>query len=178
MLRTTPEFSNSYGELSGDVEVNPGPNEDIAQRKSKQTNVQCKGKTNVGLKICEWNINSLTDSKFEQKRHFLTSSHSEIDVLFLIGTFLKPKVPDSVFEIPGYVMYRKDRPGVKQGGGILAYVNFKLKENRRIDLEEKEIETLWLDIFPFNSKRPLLIGALYCPSPSVRAEMCCSVSFP
>ena len=161
MLRATPEFSNSYGELSGDIEVNPGPNEDIAQRKSKQTNVQCKVKTNVGLKICEWNINRLTDSKFEQIRHFLTSSHSEIDVLFLIETFLKPKVPDSVFEIPGYVMYRKDRPGVKQGGGILAYVNFKLKENRRIDLEEKEIKTLWLDIFPFNSKRPLLVGALY-----------------
>lgn len=63
-------------------------------------------------------------------------------------------------------MYRKDRPGVKQGGGILAYVNFKLKENRRIDLEEKEIETLWLDIFPFNSKRPLLVGALYRPPSS------------
>ena len=148
------------------VAVNPGPNEDIAQRKSKQTNVQCKVKTNVGLKICKWNINRLTDSKFEQIRHFLTSSHSEIDVLFLIETFLKPKVPDSVFEIPGYVMYRKDRPGVKQGGGILAYVNFKLKENRRIDLEEKEIKTLWLDIFPFNSKRPLLVGALYRPPSS------------
>lgn len=148
-----PNFpTHTASNISGDVEVNPGPNEDIAQRKSKQTNVQCKGKTNVGLKNCEWNINRLTDSKFQQIRHFLTSSHSEIDRLFLIETFLKPKVPDSVFEIPGYVMYRKDRSGVKQGGAILAYVNFKLKENRRIDLEEKEIETLWLDIFPFNSK--------------------------
>ena len=63
-------------------------------------------------------------------------------------------------------MYRKDRPVVKQGGGILAYVNFKLKENRCIDLEEKEIETLWLDIFPFNSKRLLLVGALYRPPSS------------
>ena len=86
-------------------------------------------------------------------------------MLFLIETFLKPIVPDSVFEIPGYVMYRQDRPGVKQGGGILAYVNLKLKENRRIDLEVKEIET-WLDIFPFNSKRPLLVGALYRPPSS------------
>ena len=30
----------------------------------------------------------------------------------------------------------------------------------------KEIETLWLDIFPFNSKRPLLVGALYRPPSS------------
>jgi len=77
--------------LSGDVEANPGPNEVIAQRKSKQTNVQCKGKTNVGLNIREWNINRLTASKFEQIRHFLTSSHPEIDVLFLIETFLNQK---------------------------------------------------------------------------------------
>ena len=90
--------------LSGDVEVNPGPNDDIAQRKRKQTNVQCKGKTNVGVKICEWSINRLTNSKFEQIRHFLTSSHPEIDVLFLIETFLKPIVPELVFEIPGYVI--------------------------------------------------------------------------
>ena len=33
-------------------------------------------------------------------------------------------------------------PGVKWGGGILACVNFRLKENHCIELEEKEIETL------------------------------------
>ena len=71
-------------------------------------------------------------------------------------------MPDSVFEIPGFVMYRKDRPGVKWGGGILAYVNFRLKENCCIKLEEKEIESLWLDIFPFYKKRSLLASALYC----------------
>ena len=60
---------------------------------------------------------------------------------------LKPKVPYSVFEIPGYVMYRKDRPGVKRVDAILTYGNFRLKENRRIELEEKEVEKLWLDIF-------------------------------
>lgn len=39
--------------LSGNVEANPGPNEANVHQKSKQTNVQCKGKTNGGLKICE-----------------------------------------------------------------------------------------------------------------------------
>lgn len=117
---------------------------------------------NVGLKICEWNINRLIDFKFEQIRYFLILSYFEIDVLFLIEIFLKLKVLDFVFEIFGYVMYRKDRFGVKQGGGILVYVNFKLKENCCIDLEEKEIEILWLDIFFFNLKRLFLVGVLYC----------------
>ena len=46
-------------------------------------------------------------------------------------------MPDSVFEIPGFVMYGKDRPGVKWGGGILAYVNFRLKENCCIKLKRR-----------------------------------------
>ena len=73
-------------------------------------------------KIRWWNVNRLTNAEFEQINHLLTLSSPQIYPLFLIGTFLKPKIPDSVFEIPGFVMYKKDRPGVKWGGGILAYV--------------------------------------------------------
>ena len=50
--------------------------------------------------------------------------------MFIIETFLKPNVSASVYEIPGYAMYRKDRAGNKKGGGILAYVNSQLKSNR------------------------------------------------
>ena len=79
----------------------------------------------------------MTNAEFEQINHLLTLSSPQIYPLFLIGTFLKPKMPDSVFEIPGFVMYRKDRPGVKWGGGILAYVNFRLKENCCIKLKRR-----------------------------------------
>lgn len=51
---------------------------------------------------------------------FLTSSYDGIDVLFLTETFLKPDVSDSLFEIPVFDLHRKDRPGNKKGGGILA----------------------------------------------------------
>ena len=59
-------------------------------------------------------------------------------------------------------MYRKDRTG-KSGGGILAYVNDSLQVNRREDLEEIDLECLWLEICPYKSKRSLLIAGIYRP---------------
>ena len=68
--------------LSGDVEANLGPKEANVHQESKQINTQCQSKLNGGLKICKWNISRLTDAKFEQLKHFLTSSCPQIDVLF------------------------------------------------------------------------------------------------
>ena len=112
-------------------------------------------------------MNNLTDVKFEQIKLFLTSHN--IDVKFIIETFLKPNVSGSVYEIPGYAMYRKDRAGNKKGGGILAYVNSQLKANRLYDLEDKNVEIMWLSICPYSSKRALLVGTLYRP-PSSNAD--------
>ena len=103
----------------------------------------------------------LTDVKFEQIKLFLTSHN--IDVMFIIETFLKPNVSGSVYEIPGYAMYIKDMAGNKKGRGILAYVNSQLKANRLYDLEDENVEIMWLSICPYSSKRALLVGALYRP---------------
>lgn len=64
-------------------------------------------------------------------------------------------------------MYRKDRIG-KSGGGILAYVNDSLQVNRREDIEEIDLECLWLETCPYKSKRPLLVAGVYRP-PSYKA---------
>jgi hypothetical protein len=95
----------------------------------------------------------------------LTSSN-RIDVLFLIETYLKSEVPDSIYEIPGFVLHRKDRPGNKKGGGILAFISEHLRAKRATDLEENELEVLWMNINPFNSNRPILFGTVYRPSSS------------
>ena len=96
-------------------------------------------------------MNNLTDVKFEQIKLFLTSHN--IDIMFIRETFLKPNVSGSVYEIPGYAMYRKGRAGNKKGGGILAYVNSQLKANRLYDLEDENVEIMWLSICPYSSKR-------------------------
>ena len=77
-------------------------------------------------------------------------------------TFLKPSKPDSVYNISGYRLLRKDRIGQK-GGGFLAYVANRVKANRIWDLEDTDVESLWLSVHPHNSNRSILIGALYRP---------------
>ena len=154
---------------SGDVELNPGPDTNTSgnEQSRRVVNHPIMNSSNKSLKIGEWNVNNLTDVKFEHIKLFLTSHNT--DVMFLIETFLKPNVSGSVYEIPGYSMYRKDRAGNKKGGGILAYVNSQLKANRLCDLEDENVEIMWLSICPYSSNRALLAGAVYRP-PSSNAD--------
>ena len=115
----------------------------------------------------QWNVNRLTDTKFEQIK-LLLSSTNLVDVLFLIETFLKPNSPGCIYEINGYCLFRKDRHGSIHGGGIIAYASQNLDVKRVEELEEDDLEIMWLNVNPFNSKRSLLCGALYRP-PSTNA---------
>lgn len=144
--------------LAGDVELNPGDSSDSWEANLKEIKMPDKG-----LRIGQWNINRLTDAKFEQISLILTT-YKNIDILFLIETFLKStSKPDSVYNIPGYYLFRKDRGGSKNGGGLIAYVSDKVKVNRNCDLEDDFVESLWLTIYPHNSHRPLLVGSIYRP---------------
>ena len=118
----------------GDVELNPGPDVDTPGNASRMVNQPKTNSPINGLQIGEWNVNNLTDAKFEQIKLFLTSTHNNLQVLFLIETFLQHKIPDSVYEIPGYSMHRKERTGGKKGGGLLAYVRNQLIADRLDDL--------------------------------------------
>lgn len=142
--------------------VNPGP---VAQINSinefRSSNMILPGKN--GLKIGQWNVNHLTDIKLEGIKLLLTSMNNEIHILFVIETFLKPSKPDSMLELAGYTLHRRDRPGQKKGGGIIAYVSNNVKGVHVSELDDDEVESLWLNINPHRSKRPILVGAIYRP---------------
>ena len=124
----------------------------------------------MGLKVCHWNIQHLTDSKVEEFRVKLTNSNNEEDkpdILILTETFCSAKVPNLFYSTPGFQIHRKDRIG-RAGGGILAFVNSSLQVKRREDLEETDLECLWLGTCSFKSKRPQLIAGVYRP-PSYKA---------
>ena len=143
--------------LSGDVELNPGD----AAEETTQLKLPSKG-----LRIGQWNVERLTDCKLEQIS-LLLHTNKNVDILILLETFLKPT--DSVFNIPGYKMFRTDRSGRKPGGGLIAYVADNVKARRLWDLEDDCVESMWLSVHPHNSNRPILAGALYRP-PSTNAE--------
>ena len=119
--------------------------------------------SNKGLRFGQWNVNHLTSSKFEQIKLLLTTNSDWIDILFLTETFPKPSNCDSLYNIPGFTLLRKDRLH-KAGGGIAVYCSDALTFNRRVDLEYDSVEILWLEICPFKSKRSLLISGCYRPS--------------
>ena len=154
-----PTFNPTHTSLelliAGDVERNPGDGVDNLET----TQVKLPDK---GLRIGEWNVQHLTDSKFEQISLILGTCNN-IDILFLLETFLKPSKPDSVYSIPGYNLYRKDRHGSKSGGGLLAYIADRVKAKRRCELEDDFVESLWFDVCPHVSNRPILVGALSSP---------------
>ena len=124
-----------------------------------------------GLRIGHWIVSHLTSSKFDQIKLFLKSKDgtSQVNVLWLNETFLKPDIPDSLYSVPGFTIFRRDRR-IKNGGGILAFVNDELSSIRRTDLEDSNLEILWLEIAPFKSKRSLLLAGIYRPPSFTRAN--------
>jgi len=124
-----------------------------------------------GLRVGHRNVNYLTTSKFEQIKLILTNKdgNPQVDVLFISETFLKPDVPDCLYNIPGFNIFRKDRVN-KNGGGVMAFVNKKLSVIHRTDLEDIKLEILWLEIAPFKSKRSLLLAGIYRPPSSTKAD--------
>ena len=137
-------------QLTYDVEVQPGPG--LAQPAN-------------GPRICQWNVQRLTDSKLEEIWSLLTppgNEHDRLDILILSETLCTQKVPDSFYNTCRYQLHLKDRMG-KSGSGILVYVNNLLQAKRREDLEAEDLEILWLEVCLYKSSRSLFIGAVYRP---------------
>ncbi|CAH3044954.1 unnamed protein product, partial [Pocillopora meandrina] len=122
------------------------------------------GLDDKALRIGHWNVNRLTSTKFEKIKLFLSgeSGRPQVDMLFLNEIFLKPDIPDSLYAVPGFTIYRCDRIS-KCDGGVLAFVNQDLRVKRRADLENAHLEIIWLAVFPFKSKRSLSISGIYRP---------------
>ena len=119
--------------------------------------------TAKGFKIGHLNIQGI-QNKFDQVQLMLNNSNNDIHVFGLSETKLKDFHPDSSFKIENYQLFRKDRDITRerreQGGGIIVYVRNGVKVERRQDLERNEMECIWLEVFPKNSKS-FLVGNLY-----------------
>ena len=131
--------------LSGDIELNPGP--DITREHS--------------VSILHCNIRSIRN-----KLDYIIDNFCDFECLCFTETHLDDNVDNaqicltSDYGIP----YRKDR--ANHGGGILVYVNNNLIHKRRPDLEVFREESLWVEIKI--NKRQFLLGTFYSPKPQDR----------
>ena len=94
------------------------------------------------LKVGHLNVRSVFTGFNELKR---LVSLCDLDVLALSETWLSADHFSNAFNIPNYIMVRKDRMG--RGGGIAFYVNSKYKhEIIDITCDQSTIEQLWIKI--------------------------------
>ena len=156
--------------LRGDVQPNPGPLQSLENNLNAHFNLKPRG-----IRIGQWNVNHLNDSKLEEIKLALIGvdySETRLDILVINETFWDATTLLQLLSIPGFNLFRRDRVIGKAGGGIAIYVNEVLEAKRRSDLEDKDIEAVWLELCPFKSKRKLILGGIYRPPNSVKIFDC------
>ena len=135
--------------LCGDVESCPGPG----------LNDVCNIK---GLKLCHLNIQGLSTSH-EGLCEVLTSN-PELDIITLSETHLSTNltgIPELLYGIPGFTFIFRNRENGK-GGGVAMYIKNNFVWERRADLDDVNIENMWIELHIKNSSN-ILISSIYRP---------------
>ena len=138
--------------MSGDIHPCPGPN--TLQEIKNLCN-------NKGLKFFHQNIRGL-HGKYDEIRNILVSSQN-IDIFSLTELFVRSESATD-FNIPGYEFIKKTRKDAV-GGGVGMYIKSGIAFTIREDLEEDEIEGIWIEISPPFSK-PFIFCVMYKPPDS------------
>ena len=98
-----------------------------------------------GFKIVHQNRQSL-GSKIDQLQFLLHDMQYGIQLLTLSETWVKPEIPDREHEIPGYMLFRKDREASCRGVAVYAR-NDLLVVTRREDLEMSDVGSFLVGTF-------------------------------
>ena len=130
--------------LANDIHVNPGP-------------LHSDG----CIKICHINVQSMKRN-LEKPKQIQLQYGDLYDIITVSETWLSHDIPSTRYKLDGfYPIYRNDRRGDMFGGGVAAWVSQKLVAKRRLDLENPNIEALWLQIRSKNNK--FLLCTVYRP---------------
>ena len=124
----------------------------------------CINLTNLRLSKKTFNLGHLNSqgltNKIDQIKIMLNSPLNKIDFFGISETKFNNDHKTEYFHIDGYQPpFRKDRLENK-GGGILCYVKNGINCIRRIDIEDINIECVWVEIKPKNAKS-FLVGSIY-----------------
>ena len=87
---------------------------------------------------------------------------NSIDVMAVSETWLNPSIPDSLVDIPGYDIFRRDRDSL--GGGVCLYINNQLKCKQRKDLLKSNLEAIWVEVI--DGEQTIVVSCIYRPPDS------------
>ena len=114
-----------------------------------------------GLKILHQNIRGLLAHK--QNLCHILGDFKGIHILSLSETHLAAD-EEAQAQISGYDFLGKPRTS-GQGGGAGIYISQSIPFQRRLDLEDNDIECIWIEIL-FPKSKGFLIGVIYRPPDS------------
>lgn len=97
----------------------------------------------------------------------LDLSGSNIYIIGLVETWLKPHIPTGQFKIEGYNLARLDRQGPKRGGGIGCYIRSDLHWEYMEDIAGSTVSTSDIEMLTIkltrNMQRPIILSVVYIP---------------
>ena len=136
----------------GDIETCPGPTQKGLDEFMKSR----------GMKIFHQNVCGLLD-KFHNLEE-LFYRHRNIDIMTLSETHIIDgdyNDNEPLFAMPGYTFLKRNRHTGK-GGGLAMFIKDSIKWERHHDLENDDVEGIWVEVFIRNT-RSFLIGVYYRP---------------
>ncbi len=129
-----------------------------------------KTKKTKGVVFAHLNVRSIRNKMDDVK---YIAENENVDVFTISETWLSSNICDNELSIPGYHLFRRDRPlendnvmendeNDDEHGGVACYVRDSHTAVKRSDLNDDEIEALWIEIKPKYSK-PFLVCTFYRP---------------
>ena len=120
----------------------------------------------TSMKIAHSNINGLRN-----KIDDISVNLSDFDVICISETKLNDHIATKKLLIDSYHNpIRKDR-NINNGGGLMVYIKNNIFYKHRPDLENAELENIWLEIRSLKNK--YLLGHFYRP-PNATSDFWCS----
>ena len=133
--------------------------------------VRILAKQKPGFQICHINAQSLP-RKMDEFRHLF--ENSGINAICVSETWFTPILPDTLFNLKGYKLFRADR--CTRAGGAAIYVQSDLRSKFLLkSSDDSKIEYVFVEICSNDDK--LLIGSVYRPNRNVNyfpflSELC------
>ena len=137
--------------LSGDISLNPGPNQDLQDIKDKFEPFRKRG-----LHFLHINVNNLL-SKIDELRDIV--GHTKPAVLWITESKLDGSVTNQEVDISGYSILKNDRN--RNGRGVACYIKSDLCFNSR-NIFSNSIEHIFFDLL-IRKMKPISIGIFYRP---------------
>ena len=138
----------------GDIELNPGPESYSSNTESYSSQTESISCSYL-CKFVHLNVRSLIPNIDQISLEF-----NDYDIIALTETFLDDSIDDNDTYMPGFCLpFRRDRN--RHGGGVCIYVKSTLFAERCPDLENPDIECIWLKVRTLN--KIFYFGCVYRP---------------